>query len=120
LYEAGLMMVVEDGQELVPGLRGHVTGGHTRGHTAMLFESAGQTAAYLGDICPSTLHLRQMWHLAYDTLPLDTRRRKVELLGRAADEAWWVLWNHDPRLAVSRLARDAKREFVPVDSRTAL
>ena len=120
LYEAGLMMVVEDGQELVPGLRGQVTGGHTRGHMALLFESAGQTAAYLGDICPSTLHLRQMWHLAYDTLPLDTRRHKVELLGRAADEAWWVLWNHDPRLAVSRLARDAKREFVPVDSRALL
>ena len=51
------------------------------GHMAMFFESGGQTAAYLGDICPSTAHLRRMWHLAYDTYPVDTRRCKPELLG---------------------------------------
>lgn len=120
LYEAGLMSVVDDGQELVPGLRGHVTGGHTRGHMALVFESGGQTAAYLGDICPSTAHLRRMWHLAYDTYPMETRRRKPELLGRAADEGWFILWNHDPRVAVSRVARDPKREFVPVEPQARL
>jgi hypothetical protein len=61
-----------------------------------------------------------MWHLAYDTYPVETRRRKPELLARAAAEGWWVLWNHDPRVAVSRVAADAKREFVPVDARPAL
>ena len=120
LYEAGLMMVVEDGQELLPGVRSLVTGGHTRGHMALLFESGGQTAAYLGDVCPSTAHLRRMWHLGYDTYPIETRRRKPELLGRAADEAWWIMWNHDPRVGVSRVARDAKREFVPVEPRANL
>jgi glyoxylase-like metal-dependent hydrolase (beta-lactamase superfamily II) len=120
LYEAGLMLVVEDGQELLPGVRSLVTGGHTRGHMATLFESGGQTAAYLGDICPSTAHLRRMWHLAYDTYPMETRRRKPELLGRAADEGWWIMWNHDPRVGVSRVARDAKREFVPVEPRAKL
>jgi glyoxylase-like metal-dependent hydrolase (beta-lactamase superfamily II) len=117
LYEAGLMMVVDDGQEVVPGLRGRVTGGHTRGHLALFFESAGQTAAYLGDICPSTAHLRRMWHLSYDVYPIETRRRKPEFLGQAADEGWWILWNHDPQVAVSRVDRDAKREFVPVEPR---
>jgi glyoxylase-like metal-dependent hydrolase (beta-lactamase superfamily II) len=120
LYEAGLMMVVDDDQDLVPGLRGLVTGGHTRGHMALFFQSGGQTAAYLGDICPSTAHLRRMWHLAYDTYPMETRRRKPELLGRAADEGWWILWNHDPRVAVSRVARDPKREFIPVEPRARL
>jgi glyoxylase-like metal-dependent hydrolase (beta-lactamase superfamily II) len=117
LYEAGLMMVVDDGQPIVPGLRGEVTGGHTRGHMALFFESSGQTAAYLGDICPSTAHLRRMWHLAYDTYPLDTRRRKPEYLARAADEQWWILWNHDPRVGISRVTRDPKREFVAVAPR---
>jgi glyoxylase-like metal-dependent hydrolase (beta-lactamase superfamily II) len=115
LYEAGLMLVVDDGQEIVPGLRCHQTGGHTRGHLALLFESGGQTAAYLGDICPSTLHLRRMWHLSYDTYPIDTRRNKPQLLSRAADEGWWLLWNHDPRVAASRIARDPKREFIATD-----
>jgi glyoxylase-like metal-dependent hydrolase (beta-lactamase superfamily II) len=115
LYEAGLMMVVEDGQELVPGLRGIVTGGHTRGHMALVFESGGQTALYIGDICPSTAHLRQMWHLGYDTYPMETRRRKPQWLGRAADEGWWILWNHDPRVTASRVVRDPKREFAPIE-----
>lgn len=116
LYDNGLMMILEDGQEIVPGLRCEVTGGHTRGHLACFFTSGGQTAAYLGDICPSTVHLRRMWHLAYDTYPLDTRRRKPELLTRAAQEGWWIFWNHDPRVAISRVAPDAKREFVAVDA----
>jgi len=115
LYEAGLMLVIDNGQLIVPGLRAEVTGGHTRGHMALFFESGRQTAAYLGDICPSTAHLRRMWHLAYDTYPLETRRRKPELLARAADEGWWIMWNHDPRFGMSRVARDPKREFVPVE-----
>jgi len=120
LFDAGLMMVVDDGTELVPGMRGHISGGHTRGHMSILIESAGQTAAYLGDICPTTMHLRQMWHLAYDLYPLDTRRRKVELLAQAADGAWNILWNHDPKLAISRVVRDPKREFSVCDARPQL
>ncbi len=115
LYDAGLMMVVEEGQELVPGLWNEVTGGHTRGHMALLFRSGGETAAYLGDICPSTVHLRRMWHLAYDVYPLETRRRKPEFLGRAADEGWRVVWNHDPQVLTSRVERNANCEFLPVD-----
>ena len=106
------MHVVEDGQVIVPGLRCQLTGGHTRGHLSLFFESGGQTAAYLGDICPSTAHLRQMWHLSYDTYPLDTRRRKPEILGLAADNNWLVLWDHDPDYAAARIARDDREEFV--------
>jgi len=115
LADAGVDRI-DDGDEIVPGLRALLTGGHTRGHLSLLFESGGQTAIYLGDICPSTAHLRRMWHLAYDTFPLDTRRQKPELLGEAADRDWWVLWNHDPTVAASRLLRDARREFIVVDS----
>ena len=54
-------------------------------------------------------------YTAYDTYPLDTRRRKPQLLGEAADRGWWVVWNHDPRFAVGRIARHPKREFVLVE-----
>ena len=112
--------LVDDDDEIVPGLRARITGGHTRGHMALLFESQGQTAVYLGDICPSTAHLRTMWHTAYDLYPLDTRRRKPAWLGEASDQGWWILWNHDPGTAVSRVVRDPKREFIAVDGRPRL
>ncbi|NIL97514.1 MAG: MBL fold metallo-hydrolase [Planctomycetales bacterium] len=107
--------LVEDGQQILPGLKAILTGGHTRGHLAFLFESGGQAAIYLADICPSTAHLRHMWCPAYDTHPLDSRRRKPQLLGQVADGRWWVLWNHDPRLAASRIRRHPQREFVACD-----
>jgi glyoxylase-like metal-dependent hydrolase (beta-lactamase superfamily II) len=114
------LVLIEDGEQIVPGLRAQVTGGHTRGHLALFFESGGQTAVYPADLCPSRAHLRRMWHPAYDVCPLETRRRKPVLLGAAADGNWWILWNHDPTVAVSRLQRDSTREFVTADARRRL
>jgi glyoxylase-like metal-dependent hydrolase (beta-lactamase superfamily II) len=116
IEDSGRIDLVEDGAEIVPGLRTRLTGGHTRGHFAIEFESGGQRAIFLGDICPSRRHMRRLWNLSYDLYPLDTRKNKMLLLGEAADNEAWVLWSHDPQFAASRIARDAKREFVVVES----
>jgi glyoxylase-like metal-dependent hydrolase (beta-lactamase superfamily II) len=115
LEDAVKLDLVDDDTEIVPGLRTRLTGGHTRGHLSLLFESDGEAALYIGDICPSTAHLRRMWGMSYDTEPIETRRRKPELLGEAADRRWWILWYHDPQVAACRLQRDQKREFIPTD-----
>ena len=114
------LMLYDDGEEIVPGLRACHTGGHTRGHMALMIRSSGKTASYLSDICPSTLHLRRLWHPAYDTHPLQTRRRKGDLLLQAADEEWIVMWNHDPKVAVSRVVKDARREFQAIECAASL
>ncbi len=120
LEEAGQLTLFEDNAEILPGLRSLLTGGHTRGHHALIFESGPETAIYPGDLCPMAAHVRSHWHMAYDTYPLVTRRRKPEVLGRAADEHWWVLWDHDPDHAACRLKRDEKKQFVVVEARETL
>ncbi len=85
-----------------------------------MFESAGQTAIYPGDLVPVSTHMRRMWCAAYDLYPLDVRRQKPALLGEAADREWWVLWDHDPSIAVSRVERHPKREFVRIEGRPKL
>ncbi len=115
IKEAGQLELIEADVEIVPGLRSRVTGGHTRGHQALVFTSGGQTAVYPGDLCPMIAHVRQMWCMAFDTHPLQTRRNKPQLLGEAADGGWWILWDHDPDVAASRLTRDEKHEFVAVE-----
>jgi glyoxylase-like metal-dependent hydrolase (beta-lactamase superfamily II) len=120
LYESGQLYVIEDGHEVVPGIRACLTGGHTRGHLAFRIDSKRQTALFLGDICPTVAHLRRMWHLAYDLYPMETRRIKPELLGQAADKGWWLLWYHDAQVAASRVVRDPNREFVPLDTQERL
>lgn len=120
LDQAGLVDLVDGNAEILPGIRTRITGGHTRGHLAILVQSDGQTVAFLGDMCPSRAHLRRMWHTAYDQFPLDTRRTKPVWLGQAADQQWLVVWNHDPQMAVGRVQRHPRREFDVVDARPGL
>lgn len=120
LQQAGQLVLVEGEIEIVPGLWTRPTGGHTRGHQALVLESGGRTALYPGDLCSVEYHLRRLWSSAYELYPLQSRQRKPQLLGEAADGNWWVLWDHDPNYAVSRLERHKTREFVMVDARAAV
>ncbi len=120
LADAGLVDLIDGDEEIVPGLRARPTGGHTRGHLAFSFTSAGQTAFFIGDVCATTLHLHPMWNLSYDTYPLVTRKVKPQLLGEAADGNWWVIWPHDIRTPAARVRRHAKRGFEVVDRRERL
>ncbi len=103
--------------EIVPGLTVRVTGGHTRGHLAVVLQSDGQGVVHPGDLLPTSHHIRRSWCTAYDMNLADTRHRKPLLLAEAADRNWLVVWNHDPRVAASRVARHPKREFVVVEPR---
>jgi glyoxylase-like metal-dependent hydrolase (beta-lactamase superfamily II) len=110
------LRLLERDEQIVPGLFARRTGGHTRGHIAPYFESGGETAIYIGDICPTVQHIRPLWCLSYDTFLLTTRRVKQRLLTEAAKYSWWVLWTHDPDTVASRIDsnRDRLRSIEPV------
>ena len=115
LQDSGQLRLIDGNVEIMPGLRSLVTGGHTEGHQALLFESAGQTAVFLGDICSSRMHLPVLWCMAYDTDLMQTRRSKADLLSEIADNDWLALLDHDPDYAAVRLSRDDRSDFVPSD-----
>lgn len=115
LKESGQLRLVDGNVELIPGIRAIVTGGHTQAHAAIVIEDAGETAVYLGDLCPTTRHLPILWGMAYDVDMLQLRRMKAELLGTIADDGWLALFDHDPDHAAGRLERDSKRDFALVD-----
>ena len=120
LAQSGQLALVEDAAEIVPGLTVRLTGGHTRGHLAVVLESDGQGIVHPGDILPTSHHIRRSWCTAYDMNLADTRRHKPLLLAEAADRNWLVVWNHDARVAASRVARHPKREFVVVQPQDRL
>lgn len=111
LNEAGQLRLLDGNVEIVPGIRAVVTGGHTPGHQAIVIESEGETAIYLGDLCPSTRHLPTLWGMGYDLDVLQLRRAKADVLGEAADRGWLALFDHDPDHAAARLVRDERRDF---------
>lgn len=112
LKEAGQLDLIEGDAEIVPGLSGWQTPGHTKGHQSLVLNTGKETLVYLADVCPMIAHLPAMWCMAYDVDLLESRRRKPQVLGRAADENWRVVFCHDPKVVSGRLQRDAKREFV--------
>jgi glyoxylase-like metal-dependent hydrolase (beta-lactamase superfamily II) len=120
LGEANVIELIEGNTQIVPGLTAIHTGGHTRGHMALKFESAGQQAMFIGDVCATSLHLHRMWNLSYDTYPLVTRRIKPRLLGEVADDGAWIIWPHDTRTVCARLERHPHRGFEVVDRRAQL
>ncbi|MGH7127394.1 MAG: MBL fold metallo-hydrolase [Planctomycetaceae bacterium] len=116
LAETGQLRLIEGDGEILPGFRARVTGGHTTFHMAIVIESDGETAVYLGDICPMWGHLPTLWCMAYDVDLLETRRVKPRLLGEIADSGWLALSDHDAQHAAARIRRDEKRDFAVSDA----
>jgi glyoxylase-like metal-dependent hydrolase (beta-lactamase superfamily II) len=116
LQEAGQLRLIDGNVEILPGLKAWLTGGHTEAHQAIVIESAGQGAIYLGDVCPTFRHLPTLWCIAYDVELLKLRRIKPEVLGTIADHGWWALSDHDPDHAAAKLRRDDKRDFAVTET----
>jgi glyoxylase-like metal-dependent hydrolase (beta-lactamase superfamily II) len=114
LQEAGLLELIEGDVELLPGVRTHVTGGHTRCHQAIFLESGGNRGVYFGDLVPTTSHLKGPYNMAYDLYPYDTMQRKLALLEQAAREEWLVIYDHEPGPPVGRVRPDGRGNYLPV------
>ena len=116
LKEHGCVGTFRGNEEVLPGLTTIHTGGHTRGHTAFLFqdESHSEGALFIGDLCPTAEHMRLLWNMSYDMFLLETRRKKRQLLEQTADNNWWLLFAHDPRMTGGQIRKDPKKAFVVI------
>lgn len=114
LLQHGRIVLTEPEQEIVPGIQVVQTGGHTRGHQAVVVESRDEGILYLGDIAPTTAHVRRMWCTAYDLDLIQSRQVKTQWFAYAADRQYHVVWNHDRQAPCTQVARHSKREFVIV------
>ncbi len=108
LAEAGLVDFLEGEQEIVPGIRGIPTPGHTPHHQGLLIESDGEKAFFIADLAPTVAHLPLAWIMGYDVEPLVTLETKRRILRRAADEDWLVVFEHDASTAWSKIEHDGK------------
>jgi glyoxylase-like metal-dependent hydrolase (beta-lactamase superfamily II) len=102
-----------DGEvELLPGVSVVPTGGHSKGHQAIVVRGGGpggRTLAFFGDLCMRPWSANPRWVSAFDDFPLDSVEVKGELFARAADEGWLVVLSHEPLTPVGWLVRDRDR-----------
>ena len=115
VQRAGLWKPVQGAAEVAPGVQVLPTDGHCPGHQVVLFEEAGRTWLYPGDLVPTTHHLGPAYGMAFDSDPEVVVKQKQHLLTRACDEGWHVVWCHDLDRPVTRVMRDARGAFVSSD-----
>lgn len=109
IQAAGRFEWVEGEAEIVPGVRVVPTPGHTPHHQSVVLTSQDETACFLADLVPTSAHLPLPWIMGYDVEPLVTLETKRTLLGRAQEEAWLLVFEHDPTTPWGRLLAHGKR-----------
>lgn len=116
LKEHGQLKIIEGDEEIIPGIKVKLTGGHTKYHQVVLIESEGKKAIYWSDLIPTTSHIDLPYIMGYDLYPQETLKSKKELLKQAVDEKWLCFWEHDPKITHSYLTREAdhKIKIVPI------
>ena len=108
-----------DGEgELLPGVSVIRTGGHSKGHQAVVVRGTGPTArtlAFFGDLGMRPWSANPRWVTSFDDFPLDSVEVKGELFARAAADGWLIALSHEPLTPIGRLAPDRDRyRFEPI------
>ena len=106
-----------DGEaELLPGVSVALTGGHSKGHQAIVIRAPGAAPlAFFGDLGMRPWSANPRWVSSFDDFPLDSVAVKGDLFHRAAEEAWTVVLSHESVTPVGRLVADRDRyRFEPL------
>ncbi|MEW6320002.1 MAG: methylmalonyl-CoA epimerase [Acidobacteriota bacterium] len=110
LAEAGVLTLVGDDAEIMPGVRLRRSGGHTMHHQVVMIESEGETAVFTADMFPTTAHIADAWIMGYDLYPMDTLAFKRAFAREAIEREYLLFFEHDPSMAAGRLrVQDGRR-----------
>jgi glyoxylase-like metal-dependent hydrolase (beta-lactamase superfamily II) len=83
-----------------------LSGGHTTGHQIILFESGNTRLMYLGDLCPTTFHIKPTRLTAIDSEPLKSLNVKKEYIKKAINEDYTLILSHDTKVSAVELKGD--------------
>ena len=91
------LTLVDDGAEVVPGIRVVAATGHTPGHVALSIASDGEQLLHISDVVLHPLHLEQPdWVPVFDMLPDEAAASKRRIFDRAAEQQALVFAHHFP------------------------
>jgi methylmalonyl-CoA epimerase len=112
LKDAGVLTLVDDGAEIIPGVRYRRSGGHTAHHQVVTIESGGKTAVFTADMYPTSVHVPDPWLMGYDLYPMDTLAFKRAFAPEAIAREYLLFFEHDPSMAAGYLREKDGKRFV--------
>ena len=116
LLKNGQMHLLDGDTEIVPGVRGVVTPGHTPGHMSVIFESDGQSAMFMCDLASYAVQFERLgWMTAYDVEPLITLETKRKWQQWALETNAIMIPAHDTQKTAFRYQLDEKGSPVTIN-----
>lgn len=106
LLESGnLELLLGNVEDLIPGISVYVSNGHTQGQQIVKITDGKTTMLYCGDVIPTSSHVRLPWIMGYDLNPMLLIEEKENFLSQAADEKWYLYFEHDPDCDAAQVAK---------------
>ena len=108
LEEAGLLQIIPENTTIVNGISTYCVHGHTCGQQLVKLKDSDDCLIYCADLIPLKSHLQLPWIMGYDLNALLTLDEKTQFLAQAADENWWLVFDHDPETAAVKIQKGKK------------
>lgn len=107
LLDANVITLLDGPQEnILPGVSVMVSHGHTLGQQIVKVSDGHQSLLYCGDLVPTSSHVRLPWLMGYDLNPLLLMEEKAKFLAPAAEESWFLYFEHDPYCDSAQIERN--------------
>lgn len=108
IQESGQLTFLESGESLTENISVLEVNGHTEAMMLPLVTYKGQKILYMADLVPSAGHLPIPYVMGYDVRPLLTLSEKEQILKRALEQNWLLMFEHDPLVECVSLERNEK------------
>jgi methylmalonyl-CoA epimerase len=112
LKDAGVLTLVDNNTEIIPGVKYRRSGGHTPNHQVLMIQSGGRTAVFTADMYPTSIHVPDPWVMGYDLYPMDTLGFKRAFAREAIEREYLLFFEHDPSMAAGYLREKDGKRFV--------
>lgn len=97
LIQKNVLVTIQEQENPLPeGLKYYVSNGHTQGQQIIQVSDESNTLLYCADLIPTSSHVKLAWVMGYDLNPLLLIEEKQKLLQQAAENKWYLYFEHDP------------------------
>src|SRR5699024_41754 len=71
------------------------TGGHSNGHSIIVFEDGDDCFIHMADIMPTHGHQNSLWVMAFDDYPMTSIYQKEKWMDYGYEREAWYVFYHD-------------------------
>ena len=108
LLDAGVLNIIPENTEILPGLNTYVVNGHTYGQQLVKVSDKNKCIVFCSDLIPLKSHLKLPWIMGYDLNASLTLQEKKVFLDKASEGNWWLFFYHDPSTVAVRIKKSNK------------